>query len=210
VSRTNGSGLAHRYDVLSADERHRLALEARARDDEQEWDRLVASCPLARRRDGSPALFKLTDPAFTDRWDASHALAVAVALAIVPELARLSLLETIAGLFEGALAVGVKAGWESVDEAADEDEIDNVVGDLPAVRACREVAERKRAEVAGVFEAFAAVCRDELGLPPETVLRAHLGLSLNLDVLEGAEPDQEPLAAWRGLLARRWREHVGG
>jgi hypothetical protein len=47
---------------------------------------------------------------------------------------------------------------------------------------------------ATVFEAFAAACRDQLGLDPETVLRAHLGEldagMLGLDQLEETKPDK--------------------
>jgi hypothetical protein len=89
--------------MLSPSERHRLALEARARDDEREWDRLVATCPMARTRDGSPRLFEVTEPALTERRDASHALALAVTLAIRPQLARL---EAIPDLFGGPAAGG--------------------------------------------------------------------------------------------------------
>jgi hypothetical protein len=207
------NGVVRHYDVLSPAERHRLALEARARHDEQEWDRLVASCPIARKRDGSPVLFEVTEPAFTERWDASHALAVAVALALAPQLARLALLRVIPDLFEGALAVGVAAGWgarRSDEGEMDESEINEAVGDLPAIRACRQVAEEKRAEAAAVYGAFAATCREEMGIAPETVLQAHLGvLPIGLEALEGAEPDQEQLAAWQELFARKWREHIG-
>jgi hypothetical protein len=86
---------------MSPSERHRLALEARARDDERDWDRLVATCPMARTRYGSPRLFEVTEPALTEHWDASYALALAVTLAIRSQLVRL---EAIPDLFEGPAA----------------------------------------------------------------------------------------------------------
>jgi hypothetical protein len=66
------NGLVHRYDRLEAEERFRAALEAAARDDEEEYDRLWDTCPMRR--------YSMTDAAFTDPWRVSSSLAVAVAV----------------------------------------------------------------------------------------------------------------------------------
>ena len=77
----NANGLARRYDRLTPGERVRATLEASARDDLAERDRLVASCPQRA--------YRTCDAAFLDPLDASRALAMVVALELVSLPAQL-------------------------------------------------------------------------------------------------------------------------
>jgi hypothetical protein len=56
------------------------------------------------------------------------------------------------------------------------------------------------------------MCRDELQLDPQTVLRAHLGElytgMLDLDQLDGTKPDAAALREWRAMFAEKWRDRV--
>jgi hypothetical protein len=65
-----------------------------------------------------------------------------------------------------------------------------------------------------LYLAFERVCRDEMRLEPESVLRAHLG-ALEADAIEGvgglkgAKPDRAAVRRWRELFERVWRARVG-
>jgi hypothetical protein len=95
VTRANGNALAHRYPLLEPEERFRLALEAAARSDDVERERLVASCPMVA--------LKASDPFYLDRVEASRELATAAVLELGPIAAQLRLLGVIRELVAGAL-----------------------------------------------------------------------------------------------------------
>jgi hypothetical protein len=194
----NGRGLARHYDQLRGHERVRLVLEARARDDEREAGRLVASCPMVRGRFG--------DPTYTDRFEASADLAVAVALHLAPRMAQVRMLAVTGDLVARAMTAGAAVASDKAGEAVDEaarpvfvDAFDTAAGQL-------------RAEAAAVLQAFGDVCRQEMRLEPDTVLRAHLGPPLvdmlGLDELD-AKPDKTALRQWRELFERTWRRRLG-
>jgi hypothetical protein len=101
VTRANGNALAHRYPLLEPDERFRLALEAAARGDDVERERLVASCPMVA--------LEASDPFYLDRVEASRELATAAVLELGPIAAQLRLLGVICELVAGALLCGSEA-----------------------------------------------------------------------------------------------------
>jgi hypothetical protein len=103
----NGKGVSRHYDRLEPGERFRLALEARARGDDRERERLVETAPMRAMRS--------TDPEYMDR-DTSRGLALAVALDLAPRIVQLRLLTDVPELFAGAFAVGATTAWEAEDE----------------------------------------------------------------------------------------------
>jgi hypothetical protein len=198
------NGIVHRYDRLGSDERFRAALEAEARDDDRELHRLVQTCPRL--------LYKESDAAFTDRVDAAHFLALAVALDLGPRLAKLRMSAAVRETLPHAVALGVDTGVEDPGQLEPED-VSRIVGETLG-RAFDGVEARFRAEAAAVLEAFSWVCREEMGLEPETVLRATLGPLyvdlLGLDQLVGAKPDKAALKEWHAMFRRKWAERVSG
>ena len=68
---------------------------------------------------------------------------------------------------------------------------------------------------AAIWQAFASVCLDEIGLDAETVVAGALGpifVEICLAELEGLaeiEVAKERVDAWRDLLARRWHRATG-
>jgi len=195
----NGRQLAREYEHLSPEERFRLVIEAGARDDDRERERLVAAAPMRP--------FKITDPEYMERIDASHYLAVAVALDLGPRAAQLRMIEVTQGLIGRALTVGVCAATEADERAAMSETVTEAVEE-PLVSAFATAREELRSEAAAVYGGFAAVCRRDMRLEPDVVLRAHLGPliveQLGIDELDGAKPDKRQLADWRGLFARQW------
>ena len=122
----NGKTLAGRYARLGPEERFRLALEAGARDDDRERERLVQSAPTCRSQG--------PDSAYMDRIEASRELALAVALDLGPRIVALRLPTAIPGVFAGALAVGATV-WAEADDA-EEAAVKETVRELPTMQAC--------------------------------------------------------------------------
>jgi hypothetical protein len=198
------NGLVHRYDRLEPEERFRAALDAAARGDEEEYDRLWDTCPMRH--------YSMTDAAFTDRWRATSTLATAVAIDLGPRLANLRMLAAVRETLPHAVALGVDHGVPDPGELGPED-VQRIVEETLG-RAFDRAQEHVRPQAAAVYEAFRRVCREELRVEPETVLRAFLGPlhyhALGLDQLDGTEPDQKAFGEWREMFARKWHERTDG
>ena len=65
--------------------------------------------------------------------------------------------------------------------------------------------------LATVWQAFASVCRKEIPVDPKTVIAATFGREYatlhaeEVDQAAAAPVEEQALAEWRDLLARRWR-----
>jgi hypothetical protein len=80
-------------------------------------------------------------------------------------------------------------------------------GEAPLLKAFEAAADEQRASGAAILEAFAAVCRKQLRLEPEVVLRSHLGPyvdRLRLDEFDRAKPDKAAVRRWRELYEAHW------
>jgi hypothetical protein len=146
------NGIVHRYDRLGPDERFRAAMEAAARDDDQERERLVATCP--RRH------YVMTEAGFTDRVDAAHDMAVAAALALGPQLTSLRMSAAVRETLPHAVALGVDVGAAG-DEGPTSDDVREVVAET-LDQALDQAEALLRSEAAAVYAAFSAVCRHEM------------------------------------------------
>ena len=197
------NGLVHRYCHLGPEERFRAAMEAGARDDRRELERLVQSC--------SRLVYTCDEFAFTDRVDVARTMAIAVALDLGPRLAKLKMVAAVRETLPHAVAIGVDAGAEEPGELTPED-VSRIVEETLG-RAFDKAEDWLRSQAAAVLAAFGEVAREHMGLEPEVVLRSTLGPllleQLDLSEVEGAEPDEEALAAWREMFARKWRDRVG-
>jgi hypothetical protein len=181
---TKATAVTRLYDRLDPDERFRLVLAARARDDEQELHRLEESCPRE--------IYKMLDAAFTGRVDASRdaALVFTVLYQHVLRLVEEAWLpfEQLESVKDG-YAAGVNAGWQLAGRQGvlfepgerfcdgDDGEDRNEGGEGP-VRperrsALREQRERDYREAVaalkGLHEGFTRFC-ERADLDPDTVL----------------------------------------
>jgi hypothetical protein len=215
VSRPNDNGLSHRYHLLEPHERFRAALEAAARGDDRERQRLVDTCPQRT--------YRMTDADYLDRVDASRDLALGVVIAIAPDLAQARMLTPIAELTAQAVAVTMACHvLADVRRDADPDKVvtdfDAAVAqelpkakDTPMYRGLETVRAEQLAKAAAAYTAFSEVCRDELGVEPTVVLAAHVGeafvAELGLDQLDGVKPGKF-VDKWREVFRRSAR--VGG
>jgi hypothetical protein len=173
----NGRTMSRRYDRLDGAERFRLAIEAAARGDELERGRLRDAAPMPK--------YRITDPEYRDRVDASYQLAVTFALFALPASAEL----------RGWL----RCAYKLLDEGTP---VDAVPVDVLA----------RVADVMACYAGFARVCRAEMELEPEVVLRAHLAPVVDIaevEKLATAIDDVDPDVVDRGAdVFRQGWEHL--
>jgi hypothetical protein len=194
-------GLGRLYDRLSPEERFRLDVLALARGDEEESERLTASCP---RRD-----YTMNDWGFVGRWEAARELALLVYVDVVRRLDKIKMIGAFRGLipylstiwqddvhwayFDGHEAgshhawkrsgkAGEPPGWEADEEEAERNADPTIDEDLQKWTGEGRYArlEGKLEEMEGelVREAltawlgFARFCEQEMGLEAEKLLEA--------------------------------------
>jgi hypothetical protein len=188
--------VARHYRELNPLERARLALQAAARGDDRERERLVATC---LRKD-----YRMIDGDYLDRVDASRDMAFGLVIAIAPELAQARLLAVVSELTAKALAATMACHVPAnARRGADPDTVvldyeTALAEELPEAKdstvyqALETVRAERLAKAAAAWTAFSDVCRDELGMEPTVVLSAHLGeefvAEIGLDDLDGVEP----------------------
>ena len=194
-------GLGRLYDRLSPEERFRLKVLALARGDEEESERLTATCP---RRD-----YTMYDWAFVGRWEAAQELALLAYVDVVRRLDKIKMIGAFRGLFpylstiwqddvhwayfDGHKAgsrhawnrsgkTGEPPGWEtdeeeverSADPAIDED-LKKWTGEGRYADLEGKLEEMERELVREALTAwlgFARLCEQEMGLEAEKLLEA--------------------------------------
>jgi hypothetical protein len=194
-------GLGRLYDRLSPEERFRLKVLALARGDEEESERLTATCP---RRD-----YTMYDWGFVGRWEAARELALLAYVDVVRRLDKIKMIGAFRGLFpylsttwqddvhwayfDGHMAgsrhawnrsgkVGEPPGWETDEEEVERNADPTIDKDLQKWTGEGRYArlEGKLEEMEGelVREAltawlgFAGFCEQEMGLEAEKLLEA--------------------------------------
>ena len=194
-------GLGRLYDRLTPEERFRLDVLALARGDEEESERLTATCP--RRA------YTMNDWGFVGRWEAARELAL---LAYVDVVRRLDKIDTIAAFrglfpylstiweddvhwayFDGHMAgsrhawnrsgkAGEPPGWEADEEEAErnadptiDEDLQKWTGEGRYARLEGKLEEMERELVREALTAwlgFAGFCAQEMGLEAEKLLEA--------------------------------------
>src|SRR5215216_4070332 len=192
-------GLGGLYDRLTPEERFRLDVLALARGDEEESERLTATCP----RRG----YTMNDWGFVGRWEAARELAM---LAYVDVVRRLDKINTIAAFrslfpylstiweddvhwayFDGHEAgcrhawtrsgkAGEPPGWEADEEEAERnadptmvENLEKWTGEGRYARLAGKLEEMERElvrEALTAWSGFVAFCAEEMGLKAEKLL----------------------------------------
>ena len=81
------NGLHRHYDQLDADERFRLDVLAMAREDSQESERLVTSCPRFS--------YTMNDMGFVSRWQSAIEITLRICIPLEEQLAKLQMIDAI-------------------------------------------------------------------------------------------------------------------
>lgn len=212
------------YERLTPEERFRLALEAMARDDEQEMRRLAESCPKKT--------YTMRDADFIDLLEASRYLALGFSLLWLDAYRRYLALEAAAKAYFDALSfftwgyvLGANNAWkragrkgvlfdvegrEPTDEELREIGLAAAIDGFPEEAA--KVLREKANELKILWQGFAAFCADR-GLNPEKLLQAWWPPVLDQvrgkrELLEAPVPTEE-VEATREAFAAVW-ERVAG
>jgi hypothetical protein len=192
-------GLGRLYDRLMPEERFRLKVLALARGDEEESERLTATCP---RRD-----YTMYDWGFVGRWEAAQELALLAYVDVVRRLDKIKMIGAFRGLFpylstiwqddvhwayfDGHKAgcrhawnrigkAGEPPGWEADEEEAERNADPTIDEDLQKwrsegryARLQEKLEEMERELVREALTAwlgFARFCEQEMGLEAEKLL----------------------------------------
>jgi hypothetical protein len=175
----NTKALARHYDRLEPDERFRLVVEAVARGDEQEADRLAAACPRK--------VYRVIDAEYGDRIRVSSEIVSGVVLDLGPRLGKLRMIEAFREFLPLFLGRGMdvaamawldgytegKNGRRKRDDEIVEAGIEKAINDAKqATETVLEVLEKLRndvaAEIKAIWEGFSRFSKRELRLEPES------------------------------------------
>jgi hypothetical protein len=194
-------GLGRLYDRLTPEERFRLDVLAMARGDEEESERLTASCP----RRG----YTMYDWGFVGRWEAARELALFAYVDVARRLDKIRVIAAFRGLFpylsttwqddvHGAYFDGHRAGsrhawnksgktgeppgWEADEEKAErnagptiDEDLQKWTGDGRYARLEGKLEEMERELVREALIAWVGLgrfCAQEMGLEAEKLLEA--------------------------------------
>jgi hypothetical protein len=228
------NGHARYYGKLTAAERFALDVEAMARGDKEESERLVRTCPRHT--------YTMNDPGFTGRWIGINQIAVRVYGELARYTDKLQMIEVVRVIlpysetfvqdaaFEsyldghraGARHAWVQAGGEGpapewpleVDEESVKAPIGRAASILPDI--LKKIERELAAEVLTLWEAFAGFCENEMGLDAEKVLGVVMGVGEErVEVITALaerlslEPDEELVAELGKGLAESWSIVVG-
>ena len=190
------------YDRFDPDERFRLVLEAAARGDEEEIERLRDTCPRVR--------YTAIDIAYSDRISGSLKMTMLICQLLAPSLTKIRTLAAfrkvlsyafdhcintarlayVSGHDGGASRTWKAAGkkgdppkslWKEAAQEEDDPVMEAELGDLLVITGyLREdlqnelEGQERRAvsEALTIWEAFTTFCNEQLQLEPETLLQA--------------------------------------
>ena len=194
-------GLGRLYDRLTPEERFRLDVLALSRGDEEESERLTATCP----RRG----YTMNDWAFVGRWEAARELAMLVYVDVVRRLDKINTIAAFRSLFPYLSTIweddvhwayfdgheagcrhawnrsgkaGEPPGWEADEEKAErnadptvDEDLKKWTGDGRYARLEGKLEQMERELVREALTAllgFAGFCAQEMGLQAEKLLEA--------------------------------------
>jgi hypothetical protein len=220
----NTNAVARHYDKLKPDERFRLAIEALARGDDQEADRLATTCPRK--------VYRMNDVEYGDRVRVSSEIVSAVLLDLAPRLGKLRMIEAFREFLPLFLGRGMdvaamawldgytegKNGRRKRDDEIVEAGIKKALKDAElATKRIPEVLDEIRnavaAEIKGIWEAFSRFSKRELRLEPDTVVSAWFAPALVhlheiLDALDRVQPSLTFVDDYDASLTKTWRRLV--
>jgi hypothetical protein len=173
------------YGNLTPQERFQLSLEAMARGDLPEQERLMETCPRLS--------YLETDAAYTSRMEAIALFVGALMIDLRPMLAQLQ-------LADGLLYRYLEGPVPLVERSPVEQEFGEVLSIQAMVFACR---------ARSMWEAFGAVCEDELGTKADVVAGAIFpeirdDMARYDDLIHLVPRDETLEAQYREVLQENW------
>jgi hypothetical protein len=199
-------------------------IEALARDDNQEAERLAAACPRK--------VYREIDAEYGERVRVSSEIVSAVVLDLAPRLGKLHMIEAfreflplflVRGMDVAAMAwldgyTEGKNGRRKQDDEIVEAGIQKALNDADlATKRVPEVLEELRNTVAGetraIWEGFSRFCKRELRLEPETLVSAWFEPALPhlreaQDALDAAQANPSFVDEYDASLTKIWSRIV--
>ena len=194
-------GWGRLYDRLTPEERFRLDVSARARGDEDESERLTATCP----RRG----YTMNDWGFVGRWEAARDLSMFAYVDVVRRVDKVKMIGAFRSLFPNMSTIwqddvhwayfdghragsrhawnrsgkaGEPPGWEADEEEAErnadptiDEDLRKLTGEGRYARLAGKLEEMERelvGEALTAWSGFAHFCEQEIGLEAEKLLEA--------------------------------------
>ncbi len=217
------------YPNLTGQERFQLAIKATAAGNESETNRLIKTCP---KKD-----YRMNDAAFLDRMEAAETLTFAFALDFTELHGRLQMVEVFEKLIPSIVEdikyqaylnmvncyeEGEKQGWLAAGGK----------GKLPATykyspeKVMKEISpeeerhyqllikirEAFQGQLKALWKAFSEVCREEMGLEPDTPLAAFYCPVLAYvkdDLVEDIAIDEDMKDKSLELMRDYWQKRIG-
>lgn len=197
-----GNGLVRLYDRLTPDERFRLALEAVARNDEQEARRLADTCP--RRT------YRAPDVAYTRLLDASQRVASAFAVLWLLTSRRYlvaAMAFSMAQAGMDAFAEGANSAWRLAGREGE------LLSKEPLQGGPLEALVRERAaELRGIHAGLLRFCQ-AVQVKPDALLALYKPVLADIDALaaalSGVAASEEVAGEVEGLLRKLWSGDEG-
>jgi len=156
------------YATLSPHERFRLAVQAESRHDEEEFRKIIESCPRVA--------YDITDPQFYDRVQVTRDIATAFQLQLGPIYARISLIH------------GLQYAHEKVSTEADQRD-HSLLQALNTI-SLNGLLKHFGTEAFMLWNTFSHFCRHHLEIEPEVVLGAFMPASLEqLQFIQRVTPE---------------------
>jgi hypothetical protein len=211
-------------DRLDPEERFRATIQCLAREDDVDAERLSRTCPQR--------VYRENDRAFGQRLQASRIVAEIFVFSVLPALEKLEMLGGLSNLLGRALegaADQVELAYEigRLDAQIAPDGAQDEISTSDTGRELRKPIDEGReritefldgtrghvaTEAKSLLEAFDARCRDQMGVEPETLLRAHFAPfvdRLSSGVLNEVEGEPELVEDRRRVLTQAWADAVG-
>lgn len=212
------------YPKLTPRERFRLVLEALARGDKEEMDRLAATCPRE--------VYRMADAAFYDLVEASRLIAASFCIAWLDALGRYKMVETIVQgylqtitAFVEAYVKGANAAWkqagkegvpfsvegrEPTEEELKEAGLAAALDRFPAL--LQQALRERAAELRGLWNGFTRFCL-AVKVEPEKMLAWYPPVLADIEaarsILDGKAPvDEEKAECIYAMLHQAWPEEL--
>jgi hypothetical protein len=224
-------GLAKLYDRLTPEERFRLFIEARAREDAGESRNLEKSCPRL--------VYEMNDKAYEDRVRTSEEITVLACLDLAPRLTKLRMLTAFSGVLAArrnicldeahsaylrgrALGERARRGAHLKDHPREgrdpdlgaQDDLGKITFRIQKEWAVfvdqpRQFEQEMQVEVGVMWEAFSSFAREEMGLEPKTLIKAWFEpilpeIEAVEDTLDTTETNPQRLQEYASTLRQLW------
>jgi len=203
------------YPSIPPQERFQLVIKAVAKGDEEEADRLAESCPRKN--------YRMRDASFIARVEAANTLTLGFALEMAERHGRLEMVKALEEFadylldkltFQAVLDMesAYQLGWRHAGGKGEPPGIAEKVQLPDKKHPLADIRQALEGQVKTLWEAFATVCRQDMGLEPEALLAAFYPPVLSQvedDLTEEATVDEGTKDEVLTVMREYWQKRTG-